>query len=129
MGGTVCLQSHLRHLTSSLFKALGELHVASSAARRLLSIPSACPKSPIFAVQLQQPRDLAQYLQKQGMMVRAVVPPTVPRGTERVRICLHAGNTIEEVESLVQALKKWCERRSSGAEDELGSLEQRRPRL
>lgn len=42
-------------------------------------------------------------------MVRAVVPPTVPLGTERVRICLHAGNTIAEIEALVSALQEWCE--------------------
>jgi 8-amino-7-oxononanoate synthase len=43
------------------------------------------------------------------MMVRAVVPPTVPVGTARVRICLHAGNTAAEVEKLVGLLGKWCE--------------------
>jgi 8-amino-7-oxononanoate synthase len=45
-------------------------------------------------------------------MVRAVVPPTVPLGTERVRVCLHAGNTVLEVQELVRVLKEWCERKS-----------------
>ena len=43
------------------------------------------------------------------MMVRAVVPPTVPTGTARVRICLHAGNTSADVERLVELLGRWCE--------------------
>lgn len=41
------------------------------------------------------------------MMVRAVVPPTVPEGTERVRVCLHAGNTEEEIRTLVTYLQGW----------------------
>ena len=75
----------------------------------MLKIPSVCPSSPIFAVQLVNPRVLASALQNQSMMVRAVMPPTVPPGTERVRICLHAGNTAAEVEKLVLALRTWCE--------------------
>lgn len=43
------------------------------------------------------------------MMVRAVVPPTVPVGTARVRICLHAGNTFADLERLVELLGEWCE--------------------
>ena len=42
-------------------------------------------------------------------MVRAIVPPTVPEGTQRVRICLHAGNTFEDVEKLVSRIKSWLE--------------------
>jgi 8-amino-7-oxononanoate synthase len=43
------------------------------------------------------------------------VPPTVPEGGERVRICLHAGNTKEQVEGLVDVVEAWvmeqqCER-------------------
>ncbi|KAF3044062.1 hypothetical protein E8E12_008611 [Didymella heteroderae] len=128
-GGAVSLQSQLHQLTELLFKALQQLHIISAAARSLLSIPSACPQSPIFAVQLRQPRDLAGYLQDKGMMVRAVVSPTVPRGTERVRICLHAGNTVEEVESLVGALQEWCERQPGHEEVEGRGPEQIRARL
>ena len=43
------------------------------------------------------------------MMVRAVVPPTVPVGTARVRICLHAGNTFADLERLVELLGEWGE--------------------
>ena len=40
-------------------------------------------------------------------MVRAIVPPTVPKGTERVRVCLHAGNTLEEIDALIERIDQW----------------------
>ena len=52
------------------------------------------------------------------MMVRAVVPPTVPEGTSRVRICLHAGNTEEHVGRLVESLGVWCRRREGEGNDD-----------
>lgn len=52
------------------------------------------------------------------MMVRAVVPPTVPHGTQRVRVCLHAGNTTVEVETLVRALEEWCEQRTQNQDED-----------
>ncbi|USP78499.1 uncharacterized protein yc1106_05773 [Curvularia clavata] len=108
-GQSDLLQSHLHLLTQTLYAKLEDLWNTCSHARRMLKIPSVCPSSPIFAVQLVNPKVLASSLQNQGMMVRAVVPPTVPPGTERVRICLHAGNTVAEVERLVLALRRWCE--------------------
>lgn len=43
-------------------------------------------------------------------MVRPIVSPTVPAGTERVRVCLHAGNTIDEVDRLVARVQIWLRR-------------------
>jgi len=40
-------------------------------------------------------------------MVRPIVPPTVPEGTQRVRVCLHAGNSFEDIESLVAKIRDW----------------------
>lgn len=40
-------------------------------------------------------------------MVRPIVAPTVPLGTDRVRICLHAGNSFEECEGLCEAIEEW----------------------
>ena len=54
------------------------------------------------------------------MMVRAVVPPTVPEGTSRVRICLHAGNTEEHIERLVARLEEWS--RSEGGDGDDGNV-------
>jgi 8-amino-7-oxononanoate synthase len=114
-GQTDLLQKHLHCLTQTLFTGLMQLHRKSSAARKVLKIPSACPQSPIFAIQAQRPRELASLCQSRGMMVRAVVPPTVPLGTERVRVCLHAGNTVAEIAKLLLILGEWCDSKSSAS--------------
>lgn len=46
-------------------------------------------------------RQVAGHLQMQGFDVRAILSPTVPAGTERLRICLHAFNTIPEIDELL----------------------------
>lgn len=40
---------------------------------------------------------LAAFLKEQNMQVAAVMHPTVPQGKERIRICLHAFNSSEEI--------------------------------
>lgn len=79
----------------------------SSLAPKLIDVPSKCPESPIFALFTPLPRDLAQYCQQAGFVVRPVVPPTVPAGTERVRVCLHAGNTEEQIDAFLEVVRCW----------------------
>jgi 8-amino-7-oxononanoate synthase len=45
-------------------------------------------------------------LQQVGFDVRPIVSPTVPLGSERLRICLHTFNTPAEIVKLTQELKK-----------------------
>lgn len=40
-------------------------------------------------------------------MIRPIVAPTVPRGQDRIRICLHGTNTIEQIDALFQAIETW----------------------
>lgn len=49
-------------------------------------------------------------------MLRPIVPPTVPEGTQRVRVCLHAGNSFEDVHRLAERIKVWLEK-MGGLED------------
>ncbi len=48
---------------------------------------------------------LAERLQEQGLEVRAVRPPTVPEGSARLRLVLHAHNSSTEVEGLARELR------------------------
>jgi len=48
----------------------------------------------------------AAQLQSAGLDVRPILSPTVPAGTERLRICLHSFNKAEEIELLTNTLKQ-----------------------
>ena len=50
-------------------------------------------------------KNLAGKLQYSGLDVRPILYPTVPKGKERLRIVLHAFNTSEEVERLINILQ------------------------
>jgi 8-amino-7-oxononanoate synthase len=49
-------------------------------------------------------RSAANQLQQAGLDVRPILSPTVPVGSERLRICLHAYNTPQEITTLTEAL-------------------------
>ena len=51
-------------------------------------------------------QELADQLQQSGFFIKAIRSPTVPLGTERLRICLHAHNTKEEIKTFVGLLKQ-----------------------
>jgi len=48
----------------------------------------------------REARKMAEALQNEGFDVRPVLSPTVPQGQERIRICLHAYNTKQEIQNL-----------------------------
>ncbi len=50
-------------------------------------------------------REVATKLQNAGLDVRPIVSPTVPKGKERLRICLHEFNTEEEILKIFETLK------------------------
>jgi 8-amino-7-oxononanoate synthase len=52
-----------------------------------------------------------QELLDAGFCVIAIRPPTVPRGSARLRVTLSAAHTEEQVDSLVEALGRVCARR------------------
>jgi 8-amino-7-oxononanoate synthase len=51
-------------------------------------------------------REVAAKLQAARLDVRPILYPTVPKGSERLRIVLHSFNTIDELNKLVTALSK-----------------------
>lgn len=73
-------------------------------------IPSAfsSKKSPIQIIDypdLEACKQKAQQLQEAGFAVKAILPPTVPAGSQRLRICIHAFNTKEEINQLIFLLQ------------------------
>lgn len=64
-------------------------------------------KTPIQVVMTpgnEQARNMAGKLQSEGLDVRPILHPTVPKGQERLRVVLHSFNTVEEVERLLQTV-------------------------
>ncbi len=62
---------------------------------------------PIFGILVlgnENCRKIANYLQKNGLDIRPIIAPTVPIGTERLRIILHSYNTTEEIDLLFNLL-------------------------
>jgi 8-amino-7-oxononanoate synthase len=83
-------------------------HLRSALARR--GLPTAGhPAAPILPLVLgEETRALAlsARLQDDGFFVQAIRPPTVPRGTARLRITVSAAHTPEEIDGLVDALAR-----------------------
>jgi len=65
--------------------------------------------SPIQALVLgsnDKAKKAATALQSAGLQINAILHPTVPLGEERLRICLHAFNTQEEIDKIFTTLKE-----------------------
>ena len=55
------------------------------------------------------------------MNARPITWPTVPKGRDRIRVCLHSDNSREEVDQLVEAMVAWA-REQMAAEGQRGGL-------
>lgn len=67
-------------------------------------------EGPIFAVisgSNNQAKQLSQYLKTKDIDARPILSPTVPKGTERIRICLHAFNKPSEIDLLFKSLAEY----------------------
>ena len=51
--------------------------------------------------------EVSERLYREGILVKAIFPPTVATGKERLRICLHTFNTRQEIEHLVQVIRNY----------------------
>lgn len=74
-----------------------------------VDIPRPLSTSPIQCVIIpgnENVKAVALQLQHEGYDIRPILSPTVPRGKERLRICLHAFNTREEVGALIKILQR-----------------------
>ena len=67
-------------------------------------IPSNSPVQCIIVPGNARARTLSESLQRNGFDVRPILSPTVLKGSERLRICLHTFNTGKEIRDVVQHL-------------------------
>jgi len=52
----------------------------------------------------EKTKHVAQELQNNGFDVKAILSPTVPKGKERLRLCLHSYNSSEEITNVLELL-------------------------
>jgi 8-amino-7-oxononanoate synthase len=89
-------QARLRELSARVRRRLTDTK---------LNIPKGdSPIIPILCGSEQGALAAANALREQGLLVVAIRPPTVPRGTSRLRVTLSCEHTDEEIEKLVAAL-------------------------
>jgi 8-amino-7-oxononanoate synthase len=69
------------------------------------------PIIPIILDDEQAALAASDWLREQGLLVPAVRPPTVPRGGSRLRVTLSCGHTDDEVDQLVDAIRRLADAR------------------
>ncbi|BFM14411.1 8-amino-7-oxononanoate synthase [Maricurvus nonylphenolicus] len=67
-------------------------------------MPSPTPIQPVVLGDEARTMAVAAHLEKNGFLVGAIRPPTVPRGSARLRITFSANHTERQVEDLLSAL-------------------------
>ena len=86
------LQQHIQRLRTALNEQGWQL------------LPSHSAIQPIIIGSTEDALALSQKLLEQGLLVSAIRPPTVPRGTSRLRITLSAAHSDEMVGKLIESL-------------------------
>ena len=71
------------------------------------SIPSDSAIQVILVEGNTKVKSCADYLQSLGVDVRPILSPTVPKGKERIRICLHHFNTNEDIQKLAKGINDY----------------------
>lgn len=84
----------------SLFKSLLSKKLQSKL------IPSSSPIQCILIPENEAVKKVETRLQKKGLNIRAIMHPTVEKGKERIRICIHSFNTEKEIKMCVSSLEK-----------------------
>ncbi|MCA9074398.1 MAG: 8-amino-7-oxononanoate synthase [Planctomycetaceae bacterium] len=77
--------------------------------RRVGLVPETEPRTPIIPVIIGEPAqtvEIAKSLEREGLLVAAIRPPTVPVGTSRLRISLSATHTSKSIDQLARAIQK-----------------------
>ena len=91
------LRTHLQQLITHLQAGLANT--------RWKLLPSSTAIQPIIVGENKDALQVAAALAQRNIWVPAIRPPTVPKGTARLRLSLSATHSLEQVEQLVQALR------------------------
>ena len=90
-------------ISPSILSFLLQLHHGSTPRSTQIQFPS-----PIIAILTAYLRPLSAFLYSKEMNARPITWPTVPKGKDRVRVCLHAGNSWSKIDRLIEAILEWA---------------------
>lgn len=76
---------------------------ASALGLQLMASPT--PIQPLLIGDSERAMQLAAGLRQRGIMISAIRPPTVPRGTARLRVTLSAAHSEADIDRLLEALQ------------------------
>lgn len=71
-------------------------------------LESSSPIQALVTGDAQLTKALANQFHASGFALKAIVSPTVPKGTDRIRVCLHSHNTLEQIDAFAQVLQTSC---------------------
>lgn len=102
-----CAYNLLKKSNGTLFKISSLINLFKIKAKNIQGfMESSSPIQSLILEGNENAKNISLLIQKDGFDVRPILSPTVPKGKERIRICLHAFNTEEEINGLVSSLKK-----------------------
>ncbi len=87
-----------------LFNNIQYFRELASANPELKFLPASGPIQGLLFEGNERVKKAAEFIQQAGYDIRAILSPTVPEGTERLRICLHSFNSPEEIKNLFHHL-------------------------
>jgi 8-amino-7-oxononanoate synthase len=94
---------HLHDERRQLQQLIGRFQQAAIGYARL---QSSTPIQVVIVPGNAEVRALAERLQQAGLDIRPILYPTVPGGSERLRIVIHSFNTSDEIDRLTALLEK-----------------------
>jgi len=107
---TTAMSPHAAGLIRQSYRLFPEMREERAHLQRLVDMFPGTGSTPIQAVLVpgnENARAAARMVQGRGMDVRPILYPTVPKGTERLRVVLHAFNTTGDVGALLDAVKQF----------------------
>jgi 8-amino-7-oxononanoate synthase len=92
---------------TKLFELLNYFRASIQQIKNSSFIESHSPIQAIIMSDNFKAKTLAMHLNEKGFFIKAILSPTVSTGTERLRICLHSFNTKEQIDLLLNEIKKF----------------------
>jgi 8-amino-7-oxononanoate synthase len=84
-----------------LFNLINHFRAGIKGIEGIRFIDSSSPIQGIIIGDNYKTTALANHLRDKGFFIKAILSPTVPKGSERIRICIHSFNTKEQIDGFL----------------------------